>query len=82
MKYQPGNLGSTKVEHTRPYVGWFALKNGKLDLLGLACHSQVPQDTVRDPSSRIEKGQSLSQDDGTRAPSLWLHGYCTHSSLH
>lgn len=69
MKYQRGNLGSTKVEHTRPCVGWFALKNGKLDLLGLACHSQVP---VRDPNSRIEKVQSLSQD---AHPVLMLYGY-------
>jgi hypothetical protein len=55
VKYQPGNFDATKVEYTRPCVGWFALKNGKLDLLGPTCPSQVPQDTVGDPSSLIHQ---------------------------
>jgi hypothetical protein len=53
VKYPPGNRDSAKVEYTRPCVGWFALKDGKLSLLGPACRSQVSPDMVGDASSQI-----------------------------
>jgi hypothetical protein len=53
VKYQPGTCDSTKVEYARPCVGWFALKNGKLSLLGPACSFRMSLDTIEDPSSQI-----------------------------
>jgi hypothetical protein len=53
VKYQPRTCDSTKVEYIRPCVGWFALKNGKLSLLGPACSFRMSLDIIEDPSSQI-----------------------------
>jgi hypothetical protein len=53
VRYEPGVFDSSRVEYTRPCVGWFALKNGKLSLLSPTCSCQVAQDTTEETSSQI-----------------------------
>jgi hypothetical protein len=55
VQYQPKTFDSSKVEYTRPCVGWFALKNGKLNLLGSASSFQLPQNTIRYAGSQTHQ---------------------------
>lgn len=67
VRYEPGHFDSTKVEYTRPCVGWFALKDGKLSLLGLPCSLEIPRGTIEDMSSWIQQGL---EEDGLRPKAI------------